>query len=106
MESGDIEQGIPLRRARFTVQQALAYHNLQRSFKGEAPWSINELARRTKVSPTTIHRLFRDPDTDPKAASALSLDLATRICSVLECDISDLITVEVTDQLLDSIDKS
>ena len=97
---------IPLRRVRFTLQTCLAYFNLQRSFKGLPPWSINEVARQMNVSPTTFHRLFRDPETDPKAAAAMSLDLATRICSVLECEISDLMTTELIEgEYLDSIDK-
>ena len=96
---------IPLRKVRLTVQTALAYFNLQRSFKSLPPWSINEVARQTGTSPTTIHRLFREED-DVKAAQALSLDLATRLCSVLECEISDLMTTELVEGVyLDSIDK-
>ena len=99
------EDRIPLRKAKFTVQQALAYHNLQRSFRGLGPLSINEVARLSNVSPTTVHRTMRSED-DPKSANALSLDLATRLCSVLRCEINDLITVEeVEGEYLDSIDK-
>lgn len=96
---------IPLKKVKLTVQTALAYFNLQRSFKSLHPWSINEVARQCSVSPTTIHRLFREED-DPKRAVALSLDLATRLCSVLECEISDLMTTELVEgEYLDSIDK-
>ncbi len=96
---------IPLRKVRLTVQTALAYFNLQRSFKSLPPWSINEVARQTKTSPTTVHRLMREED-DVKAAQALSLDLATRLCSVLHCEISDLMTTELVEGVyLDSIDK-
>ena len=56
------------------------------------------------VSPTTIHRLMRDED-DPKAASALSLDVASRICSVLNAEIDELMEVVETDMYLDEIDK-
>jgi hypothetical protein len=44
------------------------------------------------VSATTITRLARDPG-DTKAASALSLDLASRIVTVLDCGIEDLLEV-------------
>ncbi|MAC71189.1 MAG: hypothetical protein CMP84_13420 [Gammaproteobacteria bacterium] len=96
---------IPLKKVKLTVNTCLAYFNLQRSFKGLPPWSINEVARKTGTSPTTIHRLFRE-ENDPKAAQALSLDLATRLCSVLECEVSDLMTTELVEGVyLDSIDK-
>ncbi len=96
---------IPLKKVKLTVQTALAYENLQRSFRGEGPMSINELARLCNVSPTTAHRTMRGED-DPKAAQALSLDLASRLCSVLNCEISDLMTTELVEGVyLDSIDK-
>ena len=96
---------IPLKRVRFTLATCLAYFNLQRSFRGLPPWSINEVARKTGTSATTVHRLMRDAS-DPKAAQALSLDLATRLCSVLECEVSDLLTTELVEgEYLDSIDK-
>jgi DNA-binding XRE family transcriptional regulator len=44
------------------------------------------------VSATTITRLERPVD-DPKAASALSLDLASKIVTVLDCGIEDLLEV-------------
>jgi len=40
------------------------------------------------VATTTITRLAR---TDDKAASALSLDLASKIVTVLDCEIEDLL---------------
>ena len=42
------------------------------------------------VAATTITRLSR---TDEKAASALSLDLASKIVTVLDCGIEDLLEV-------------
>ena len=42
------------------------------------------------VAATTITRLARN---DQKAASALSLDLASKIVTVLDCEISDLLEV-------------
>lgn len=101
MDSSEIK----LRRVKLTLNTALAYFNLQASFRDEPPMSINELARRCEVSPTTVHRLFRDPETDPKAANALSLDLASRLVSVLGCGIDELLTIEDTEETLDSISK-
>lgn len=98
------EERIPLRKAKFTVQTALAYRNFQASLKGDPPWSINEVARRINVSPTTVHRFFRE-ESDPKRAMAMSLDMATRLCSVLNCEIGELMEVEETDMFLDDIDK-
>jgi DNA-binding Xre family transcriptional regulator len=42
------------------------------------------------VAATTITRLARN---DQKAASALSLDLASKIVTVLDCGIEDLLEV-------------
>jgi len=55
---------------------------------------MNSLAVQAGVSATTITRLARPAD-DPKAASALSLDLASRIVSVLDCGIEDLLEIVV-----------
>ena len=41
------------------------------------------------MTASTITRLARHVD-DPKAASALSLDLASKIVTVLDCGIEDL----------------
>jgi DNA-binding Xre family transcriptional regulator len=51
---------------------------------------MNSLAVQAGVAATTITRLAR---TDDKAASALSLDLASRIVTVLDCRIEDLLEV-------------
>lgn len=51
-----------------------------------------ERAVQCDVAATTITRLARDTD-DPKAASALSLDLASKILTVLDCGIEDLLEV-------------
>jgi hypothetical protein len=42
--------------------------------------------------PSAVLRQGRDP-ADPKAASALTLDLASRIVMVLDCGIEDLLEV-------------
>jgi DNA-binding Xre family transcriptional regulator len=51
---------------------------------------MNSLALQAGVAPTTVARLAR---TDGKAASALSLDLASKIVTVLDCGIEDLLEV-------------
>ena len=57
------------------------------------PRPANAAARlRQELAATTITRLARPVD-DPKAASALSLDLASRIVTVLDCGIEDLLEV-------------
>jgi DNA-binding Xre family transcriptional regulator len=48
------------------------------------------------VAATTITRLAR---TDEKAATALSLDLASKIVTVLDCGIEDLLEVYETNNL-------
>jgi hypothetical protein len=53
---------------------------------GEKPIMMNSLAVHAGVAATTITRLAR---TDDKAASALSLDLASKIVTVLDCGIED-----------------
>jgi len=45
-----------------------------------------------RVAATTITRLARPVD-DPKAVSALTLDLASKIVTVLDCGIEDLLEV-------------
>jgi DNA-binding Xre family transcriptional regulator len=55
---------------------------------------MNSLAIAAGVAATTITRLARNDD---KAASALSLDLASKIVTVLDCGIDDLL--EVVDEL-------
>ena len=51
---------------------------------------MNSLAVQAGVAATTITRLAR---TDEKAAAALSLDLAGKIVTVLDCGIEDLLEV-------------
>jgi DNA-binding Xre family transcriptional regulator len=51
---------------------------------------MNSLAIAAGVAVTTITRLVRNDD---KAASALSLDLASKIVTVLDCGIDDLLEV-------------
>ena len=65
---------------------------LRRGEAGEKPITMNSLAVQAGVAATTITRLARPVD-DPKAASALSLDLASRIVTVLDCGIDDLLEV-------------
>jgi DNA-binding Xre family transcriptional regulator len=55
---------------------------------------MNSLAVQAGVAATTITRLARPID-DPKSASALSLDLAGKIVTVLDCRIEDLLEVVV-----------
>jgi DNA-binding Xre family transcriptional regulator len=52
--------------------------------------TMNSLAVQAGVAATTITRLAR---TDEKAAAALSLDLAGKIVTVLDCGIEDLLEV-------------
>lgn len=87
-----------IRRVRLTISRALAFYNLRSAQAGGKPMTLHELARQAKCAATTIHRLSRDPDTDPKAASSLSLDLATKIVTILGCDIDELLEVVETDE--------
>lgn len=54
------------------------------------PITMNSLAVQAGVAATTLTRLVA---TDDKTASALSLDLASRIVTVLDCGIEDLLEV-------------
>ena len=80
------------KRVRLTLQKAIAKANLRRAEAGEKPITMNSLAVQCDVAATTITRLARPAD-DPKAASALSLDLAGKILTVLDCGIGDLLEV-------------
>ena len=51
---------------------------------------MNALVMAAGVAATTITRLARD---DQKAAAALSLDLAGKLVTVLNCGIEDLLEV-------------
>ena len=78
------------KQVRLTLAKAIAKANLRRAEAGEKPITMNGLAVAAGVAATTITRLARNDD---KAASALSLDLASRIVTVLDCRIEDLLEV-------------
>ena len=80
------------KQVRFTLAKALAKANLRRSETGEKSLTMNSLAVQAGCASTTITRLGRSAD-DPKSASALSLDLASKIVTVLDCGIEDLLEV-------------
>ncbi|MEA5416253.1 hypothetical protein [Synechococcus sp. BA-132 BA5] len=72
-----------------TLAKAFAKANLRHAEAGGKTITMNSLAVAAGVSATTFTRLGRSID-DPKAASALSLDLASKIVTVLDCGIADL----------------
>ena len=78
------------KQVRFTLAKANAKANLLRAESGQKAITMNSLAVQAEVAATTITRLARN---DAKAASALSLDLAGRIVTVLDCGIEDLLEV-------------
>ena len=78
------------KQVRLTLPKAIAKANLRRAEAGAKPITMNSLAVQAGVATTTITRLAR---TDDKAASALSLDLASKIVTVLDCGIEDLLEV-------------
>ena len=80
------------KQVRLTLAKAIAKANLRRVEAGEKPITMNALALQAGVSATTITRLGRGAD-DPKGASALTLDLAGKILTVLDCGIEDLLEV-------------
>jgi hypothetical protein len=80
------------KQVRLTLSKAIAKANLRRAEAGEKPITMNSLAVQAGVAATTITRLGK-PVEDPKGASALSLDLASRIVTVLDCGIEDLLEV-------------
>ena len=80
------------KQVRLTLAKAIAKANLRRAEAGERPITMNSLAVQAGVATTTITRLARSAD-DPKAAAALSLDLAGRIVTMLDCGIEDLLEV-------------
>ena len=83
------------KQVRLTLAKAIAKANLRRAEAGERPITMNSLAVQAGVATTTITRLGRSAE-DPKAAAALSLDLAGRIVTVLEVGIEDLLEVVET----------
>ena len=76
------------KQVRLTLARAIAKSNLLRAEAGRKPITMNSLAVQAGVAATTITRLAR---TDDKAAAALSLDLASKIATVLDCGIEDLL---------------
>ncbi len=80
------------KQVRLTLAKALAKANLRRAEAGEKAITMNALAVAAGVAATTITRIGRNTD-DPKAASALSLDLAGKILTVLDLGIEDLLEV-------------
>ncbi len=80
------------KQVRLTLAKAIAKANLRRAEAGQRPITMNSLAVAAGVATTTITRLARSAD-DPKAASALSLDLAGKVVTVLDCGIEDLLEV-------------
>jgi DNA-binding Xre family transcriptional regulator len=79
------------KQVRLTLAKAIAKANLRRAESGEKAITMNSLAILSGVATTTISRLARNDD---KAASALSLDLASKIVTVLDCGIEDLLEVD------------
>jgi DNA-binding Xre family transcriptional regulator len=58
--------------------------------RGEKPITMNSLALQAGVAPTKVACLAR---TYEKAASALTLDLASNIVTVLDCGIEDFLEI-------------
>lgn len=80
------------KQVRITLAKAIAKANLRRAETGDKAITMNSLAVITGVAATTITRLARNDD---KAASALSLDLASKLVTALDCGIEDLMEVVV-----------
>lgn len=78
------------KQVRITLAKAIARANLRRAESGEKAITMNSLAIAAGVAATTITRLARD---DQKAAAALSLDLASKLVTALDCGIEDLLEV-------------
>ena len=78
------------KQVRITLAKAIAKANLRRAETGEKAITMNSLAIAAGVAATTITRLARD---DQKAAAALSLDLAGKLVTVLNCGVEDLLEV-------------
>ena len=78
------------KQVRLTLAVAIAKANLRRAEAGKKPITMNSLAVQAGVAATTVARLARSGD---KAATALSLDLAGKIVTVLDCGIDDLLEV-------------
>ena len=78
------------KQVRITLAKAIAKANLRRAETGDKALTMNSLAIAAGVAATTITRLARD---DQKAAAALSLDLAGKLVTVLDCGVEDLLEV-------------
>ena len=78
------------KQVRITLAKAIAKANLHRAETGEKAITMNSLAVAAGVAATTITRLARN---DQKAAAALSLDLASKLVTALDCGIEDLLEV-------------
>ena len=78
------------KQVRITLAKAIARANLRRAETGEKALTMNSLAIAAGVAATTITRLARNDD---KAAAALSLDLASKLVTALDCGIEDLLEV-------------
>ena len=78
------------KQVRITLSKAIAKANLRRAETGEKAITMNSLAVAAGVAATTITRLARN---DQKAAAALSLDLASKLVTALDCGIEDLLEV-------------
>ena len=78
------------KHVRLTLARAIAKSNHLRAEAARKPITMNSLAIQAGVAATTITRLAR---TDDKVASALSLDLASKLVTVLDCGIEDLLEV-------------
>ena len=78
---------------RLTLAKAIAKANLRRAEAGDKAITMHSLAVQAGVAATTVARLARS---DEKAATALSLDLAGKIVTVLDCGIGVLLEVVET----------
>ena len=78
------------KQVRITLAKAIAKANLRRAETGDKAITMNSLAIAAGVAATTITRLARNDD---KAAAALSLDLASKLVTALDCGIEDLLEV-------------
>ena len=82
------------KKVRLTLTKAIAKANLRRAEAREKPLTMNGRATQVGVAATTVARFARN---DEKAASAMSLDLASKIVTVLGSGIEDLLEVSVVE---------
>lgn len=52
---------------------------------GERRWTQADLARKTKIRPSTINELYHE------ICDRVNLDHLDRICEALECDLTDIL---------------